>query len=198
MKSVCKTCTKRHWYELDFCPHKFFAYEIDAEKTYEKHPLSPLYASENDLILYNKCKAIDPSTRPQFHNRQCSLFLGDTVAETVLSKVFKNVVRTPIGHVGFDFWCNNGFKIDVKSACAAANSSVILKWAFAIKRNKIPDYFLCIAFDNRQDLNPLHLWLIPSKVINHMTGVRIESDTLYKWKKYKLKLDKTVACCDTL
>lgn len=100
------------------------------------------------------------------NNRNCSLFLGVHVAERVLSKVFNNVQRMQMGNRGFDFICNRGMKIDVKSSTMNLSDKHIYRWQFLIKRNTVPDYFLCIAFDNRDDLNPLHMWLIPGDTIS--------------------------------
>ena len=104
----------------------------------------------------------------------------------------------PYGHKGFDFRCNKGKQIDVKSACIRTRHDLSDSWGFHISRNQIADYFLCIAFDNRKDLNPLHIWLIPGIIINHLTGISISESTLPKWDEYKLDINKTVTCCDSM
>lgn len=125
-------------------------------------------------------------------------YLGVHVAERVLSHVFKDVERMPYGNSGYDFICNKGYKIDVKSSTHPASRPNM--WMFHINKNKIADYFLCIAFNNRDDLTPEHLWLIPSGILNDMTGACISTSTLSKWKNYELldKLDDTISCCDTI
>lgn len=130
-------------------------------------------------------------------NPDCAIFLGVVVAERVLSKVFKNVERMRQGNPGYDFICGKGFKIDVKSSCFDKKRG---SWRFRIDRNQEANYFLCLAFDNRKDLKPQHLWLIPSKVVNHLTGATISRSKLEKWAQYELtdKIDEVVACCDTL
>lgn len=130
-------------------------------------------------------------------NPDCTVFLGVVVAEKVLSKVFKNVQRMPPNNPGYDFICGKGFKIDVKSACIEKNTN---RWAFNIKRNQVSDYFLCLAFDNRKDLNPEHIWLIPGSLLNNLMNASIARSTLEKWSQYELidKLDDVVTCCDTL
>lgn len=130
-------------------------------------------------------------------NPDCSTFLGVVVAERVLSKVFKNVQRMAQGNPGYDFICGKGFKIDVKGSCLRKK---LEQWNFHIERNQEADYFLCLAFDNRKDLNPLHIWLIPGDVLNHLIGTSIARSTLEKWSKYELtdKLGDVLACCDTL
>lgn len=128
-------------------------------------------------------------------NRECSLFLGVHVAEQVLSKVFKNVVRMPNGNAGYDFICNKGKKIDAKSSCTHVSGS---DWTFSIRKNKIADMFLLLTFNNRDDLKPLHIWLIPADVINHRQNIGISESNLPKWDKYKLDINKVTACCDVM
>ena len=131
-------------------------------------------------------------------NKECSSFLGVFVAERVLSHVFRDVEVMPYGNKGFDFICNNGKKIDVKSACIRRSSSGTLRWAFSIKRNKIADYFLCLAFDSREDLNPLHAWLLPGEKLNRFIGTSIHPSTINKWDDYKLDINKVVSCCNSM
>lgn len=136
--------------------------------------------------------------KPASENKQCPVFLGVHVAEQVLSKVFKNVEQMPYGHKGCDFICNKGKKIDVKSACTRVRDKCSDNWAFMIRKNKIADFFLCLAFDNREDLNPLHIWLIPGNIINHLMGASISESTISKWDEYKLDIAKVTTCCDSM
>lgn len=137
-------------------------------------------------------------------NKECSLWLGVVIAEKVLSKVFKNVERMSTNNPGYDFICNKGFKVDVKSACLDDENI----WEFRIKRNKIADYFLLLAFNNREDLEPEHLWLIKGtdkvkkKIINEIASIVIRNNPLsmYEYEDYELtdKLEKVKDCCDKL
>jgi hypothetical protein len=137
---------------------------------------------------------------PMAENKTCSMFLGCHVAERVLSKVFKNTKVMPPNNPGYDFICNHDKKIDVKSSCMqkSENPRRSPNWAFRIDKNTIPDYFLCITFDNRESLTPLYLWLIPGHVLNLKTSTRISEITFPKWNQYALPIDKVVTCCDTL
>jgi hypothetical protein len=126
-------------------------------------------------------------------NPQSSIYLGCTIAEKVLSKVFNDVKTMPFGNPGYDFICNKGKKIDVKSGCLKKNG-----WKFHINRNIIADFFLCIAFDNRKSLTPLHLWLIPSSKVKDKKTVGICSSTIHKWDEFKLDISKTLQCCDQM
>lgn len=141
--------------------------------------------------------------------KNCGIFLGCYVAERVLSYVFKVTHRMPYGNKGFDFICDKGYKIDVKSSCLSNNSYI-----FSIRKNKITDYFLCIGFDDRENLNPQHIWLIkgdeiikrgkmkPLKLNDFNSHLTIPNDTLHlEWfSKYELteKLRKTIKCCKKL
>ena len=133
--------------------------------------------------------------RPMSENKECAAYLGVYVAERVLSHVFKNVQRMPYGNSGYDFICGRGYKIDVKSACKRMSRN---QWTFHIRCNQIADYFLCLAFDNREDLNPLHIWLIPGDVLNHLKFTSVASSTIHKWDAYKLDVEKVTACCNAL
>lgn len=132
-------------------------------------------------------------------NRDCSLWLGCYVAETVLSKVFKNVERMPMHNPGYDFVCNQGKLVDVKCACENVQPNGITpQWAFSIKKNTTADYFLCLAFDDREHLNPIHAWLLPSAEVCHLTIVSISELSLDKWSEYEIDMDRIVACCDDM
>lgn len=129
-------------------------------------------------------------------NRSCATFLGIHVAERVLSHVFKNVERMSSGNPGFDFICGKGYKVDVKSACIRRNRNA---WGYNINCNKIADYFLFIAFDNRSDLKPLHIWLVPGSIVNDKKSATFSLTKLYKWSKYeKANINDVIVCCDTI
>lgn len=131
-------------------------------------------------------------------NKKCSLFLGVHVAEKVLSMVFKDVENMPHGNPNFDFVCNRGKKIDVKASCILHYAGRSGRWMFCIKRNAMADYFLCLAFDDREDLNPLHIWLIPGSAVNHQVCASIAITAIHKWDAYRLDVTKVELCCDTL
>ncbi len=137
------------------------------------------------------------SSQSMSENRSCPMFLGIHVAERVLSNVFKNVKRMPLHNTGFDFICNRGYRVDVKASCIRTNGKYH-HWQFKIRKNMIADYFLCIAFDNRHDLVPLHLWLVPGHLINHLTSTSITGSTLDRWDEYKIDIEKVFICCEAM
>jgi len=143
-------------------------------------------------------------------NRECSMFLGVHVAERVIRSVFKNVKMMPPRNHGYDLICDRG-KIDVKAACLCKQREYFYepgygikrdrhpgRWNFVINRNTVANYFLCIAFDNRRNLNPQHLWLLPGNKFNHLKGASIGESTVHKWDQYRLDIGKVVASCDKL
>lgn len=154
---------------------------------------------------------------PMSENSTCPKYLGVHIAERVLEKVeiFKGFIRMPEGTKDYDFLCPKGYKINVKSSCLSKHND----WNFYIRKNKIVDYFLLLAFDNREDLNPLHIWLLRGKelfykkssnrniILNEMSTFTISNTQidkgglkLFTMKKYELvdKLDKIVKCCNKL
>lgn len=136
---------------------------------------------------------------PMNENKECPQFLGihvaeHDVAERLLRSIYKNVERMPINNPDYDFVCD-GKKIDVKSGCIMKNRN---GWVFIINRNTIADYFVCIAFDNREDLNLLHIWLIPGHTVNHLVGASIMQSTLHKWAEYEQDLSELIICCEEI
>lgn len=127
-------------------------------------------------------------------NKDCATYLGCYIAERLLSKVFKNVRMMPITHHGYDAICNHDKKIDVKSSSTGDKGH----WMFDVNKNAIADYFLCIAFDNREDLNIEHVWLIPGNDINQRTAIRISKSRLDRWIKYEQPIDKAILCCNEM
>lgn len=136
--------------------------------------------------------------QPMSKNRQCSSFLGVYVAERVLSHVFKHVERMPTNNPGFDFICGGGHRIDVKSSCRHVHEHWADQWVFTINKNPIAEYFLCLAFDNRESLNPEHVWIIPAADVNDRVGVGISETTLGKWDEYALDVSKVSKCCNII
>lgn len=140
-------------------------------------------------------------SKPMYENKKCSSYLGIYISEQVLSKVFNNVEVMPPTNPSYDFICNKGKKIDVKSSCIRIdniNNVKYFKWNFKIRKNKVADYFLCIAFDNREDLNPLHVWLIPGNEVNRKQTASISPSTTHKWDKYRINTDKVTEWCNKL
>jgi hypothetical protein len=133
-------------------------------------------------------------------DKNSSQYLGIYIAERVLSKYFDNIIIMPHGNPNYDYICGKGYKIDVKSGCLLPITKTTFRWTFNIWNNDITDYFLCLAFNNREELEPLHIWLIPSKVVSDHKRISISNNpkSLAKWTKYERSLDKVIECCNKL
>lgn len=138
--------------------------------------------------------------KPLSKAKDAPVWLGVHVAEEVLNDYFENVKKMPYGNEGYDFKCRRGFKIDVKAACLQTPKNQAPLWQFGINKNVIADYFLCLAFDSRESLNPLHIWLIPAALIFFKKNFSISNIdiSLKKWKDYEKPLDKVIAGCNVL
>lgn len=180
----------------------------------QRKPISEFYLRHGDREgePYNSCKSCKNKRvtecghksgrwQPMNEDRHCSFFLGIHVAERVLTGFFDKIQRMPLHNPGFDFLCGKGFKIEVKSSCLRPR----LKrgpeyWAFNIRGNCIADYFLLLAFDNRESLEPQHVWLIPSRVASHLKNLVISNvpNSLAKWEMFERPLDKVTNCCESM
>ena len=189
-KGLCRNCYTNLWRKQNPILVK-----KSQTKTYKKHAenrreYALQYRRKHGVLPYNK-------------NKTCSQYLGIHISERILSNVFEDVTRMPFNHPGYDFICKNGYKIDVKSSCLGVIQPEHIghrnpRWSFMIRKNKIVDYFLCLAFDNRNDLNPMYVWLIPGKDINTKIKLSIATSKLSKWDKYKLQIDDVLNCCSQI
>jgi len=162
------------------------------------------YSAYQNYLNYENGK-----NKSMSENKECPTYLGIHLSERLLAKIWNNerVIRMPNGNRGYDFICGKGFKVDVKSRCFNDSETKDF-WIFQINRNKIADYFLLLAFDNREDLNPLHIWLIKGDEIinngklNDKTGLRIQNsiNILQRFNKYEQtnKLEELKECCNNL
>ena len=130
-----------------------------------------------------------------YENKSCPIYLGIVIGERLCRHLFKDVEVMPYGNTGYDIICNKGKKIDVKTACIALQYNKYQYWNFDINYNTIADYFICVAFDNRTDLNPLHLWMIPGNEINFKSSKSIRPTTVHKWSQWERDINDAQICC---
>jgi hypothetical protein len=178
-----------------------------AEKLLDDFPLKYDCSGKRRSIC-KKCNNIRSRQRKrhtkdvEHFERDSTWFLGIEVAERALSKFFDVIERMPYDTSGYDFICGKGFKIDVKAACLTSNEPghTPNRWQFKIRKNKIADYFILLGFDNREHLNPMHVWLVPSDQINDKSKVSITNTpkVLSKWSKHERQLDRVLCCCDAM
>lgn len=131
---------------------------------------------------------------PMSENRECPSWLGVHVNEGLLKMMFNDVVVMPYGTAGYDFVCNNGKKIDGKSSATGDKGHL----SFHINHNTTADYFFCAAYDNRKDLNIIHIWMLPGDKFNHLVCATISLSTVHKWAEYEHPLGKAILCCDSM
>ena len=192
-KPICKVCNvelnDENWYPCNRSCRKYICKECNNQRVNLWWKANPdkARAKARKASRKNGIRSYD-------ENKECTMFLGVHVAERVLSHVFKDVKRMPMHNPGYDFICNHGKLIDVKSACLNKNGP----WTFHIYYNAIADYFLCLAFDNRRDLNPLYAWLLPSSDFSHLSGTTIRPSTIHRWDEYRLNVEKMSECCDVI
>jgi len=135
---------------------------------------------------------------PMSENKECPQYLGIVIAERLVRHLFENVVRMPNNQPGFDFICAHEKMIDVKSACITMNNNKNPHWRFAINKNQTADYFLLLSFNNRQNLDPLHQWLIPGDILNHLVCTTISPSTIDKWDEYRQPIVQAQMCCSNM
>ena len=138
--------------------------------------------------------------KPARENPECSGYIAD-LAEQICAHYFDGVKRMPNCHPGYDLICRKGFRIDVKSSCRIkirSHPNASDQWMFTLKRNSVADYFLCLAFRDRETREPEHIWLIPSETVNHLFVLGIAESRLAKWAEFEKPLDKVLACCSSL
>lgn len=139
--------------------------------------------------------------QPIYKNKSCSGYLGIVAAERLIKHLFNDVVMMPYGFPDYDMICNKGKKINVKASTIRIiknKNSTVNNWQFNIKRNKKCDFFLCLAFDNVEDLNPLITWMIPGKEINHLLKITISPTTIHEWDKWKMDMSNAQYCCNLM
>lgn len=133
-----------------------------------------------------------------YENKLCAAYLGIVIAERLVRHLFNDVKVMPNNHSGYDFICNKGMKIDVKSSSTLLNHGKNPYWHFNIDHNTAADFFILVAFDNRIDLNPLHLWMIPGKELNNQGSASIALSRIHKWDKWKTNIKDAQICCAEL
>ena len=194
MTNNCRECgdelTGDNWYPSAQKTGNYICNECIKEKSRSWAENNPEKAKSMNTIYRRNNGILSMS-----ENKECPSYLGVHVVERVLRNMFNNVVRMPYGHPGYDFICNRDKRIDSKSTCTL---KIRNGWQFTIRRNTIADYFICVAFDNREDLNPLHIWLMPGDVLNHLMCATISQSTLHKWDKYERDINEVITCCNTI
>lgn len=136
--------------------------------------------------------------KSMYENKDCATYLGIVVGERLCKHLFNDVEMMSYGHSGYDLICNKGMKIDVKTAVVTLNNGKNQHWQFTISKNKIADYFILVAIDNRTDLNLIHQWLIPGEVINNKMKIAVYLNTVHKWSQWEKNINDAQLCCTAM
>lgn len=136
-----------------------------------------------------------------YKNKLSPQYLGIVVAERLVKHLYPDVKMMPYGFPGYDLICRKLKRINVKASTIHKQYnkySTVNYWKFSIKYNKNCDYFLCLAFDNIEDCNPLMAWLIPGNEINKNASKTISSTTIHKWDKWRMDVNDAQSCCTVM
>ena len=188
-KSSCKECRRKYNQE-----HRKEKIEYNKKYTQEHKKEKAEYDKEH----YERTGRQKQGKTSMYENKMCAAYLGIVIGERLIRHLFKDVQIMPHGNPKFDFICNKGMKIDVKTSTTHFNKNKYPFWSFTIDRNKVADFFILVAFDNRTDLNPLHLWMIPGRKINEDTSKSIALSRIHKWDKWKKDIKDAKLCCNEL
>ena len=94
---------------------------------------------------------------PLGFNKDCSAYFGE-FAERIMIQTFDGAKKMPPCNPGFDWTCKRGDKIDNKARCLSHECDRS-RWKYPIRQNNIADWFILSAWDDRESLNPLHVWV---------------------------------------
>lgn len=143
---------------------------------------------------------------PMEFNEECASWFGDFICENYIIKTFEEYTIMPYGNPGFDWICKKGEKIDHKGSCLIYGEYGSPHWIFNIMCNNIADWFILSAWDNRDSLNPLHVWMFHRYDIVRgrrfcdfdsfqVTNVPEKLEELEKWEVTD-RLDKLKELCN--
>jgi len=134
-------------------------------------------------------------------NNSCPQYLGIVINERLIKHLFPDAEMMPMHFPGYDFTCRRGKKVNAKASTTFIREnkkSNTVFWYFNFLKNKIPDFFLCVAYSSVENPTPLHIWMVPGKEINYLSTISINSSTIHKWDQWRMDVDKAQACCTAM
>lgn len=143
-------------------------------------------------------------TLPMSENKYCSSYFGIYIAENYIMKTFEDPIPAPPNNPYFDWTCKRGQKIQHKARCLGWTG-----WKFNhIDFNPIADYFILSAWNDRDDLIPLHIWMFHRDDIvrgdpfwmRRSLNISDTSKRLKEFEKYEVtdRLEKLNELCKKL
>ncbi len=110
---------------------------------------------------------------PESENKGCARYFGEYIEQKYVSQIFEDPIPFKGPHCGqhcekkYDFECKNGFKVKHIASCVRIDNyhvsysgDPIPYWGYLIRKNNVPDYWILSAWDNRESLEPLYVWII--------------------------------------
>lgn len=124
----------------------------------------------------NKCN-LSRYLGSESENKSCPLYFGDYIEKKYVMQIFEDPIpfeykKDDMGRIidrtkPYDYICKNGFKLKHIASCKRTDKfhvlnylDDILYWGYLIRRNNVPDYYILSAWDDRNSLNPLYVWII--------------------------------------
>lgn len=81
----------------------------------------------------------------------------------------------------------HGWTVDVKAATRRQYAADAPRWAFCINKQKDKaDFFVFYAFDNADDRNVVHAFLMPSEIATTSASISIPETMKSKWSDYRV------------
>lgn len=93
---------------------------------------------------------------PSEANENCPTYLG-VFTENLMIYRYPGAKKMRYGNPGFDYLWNE-IKIDVKGKCITLRPGKLPGFTFPIRYNDIPDKFVLVGYENRDNLNPIYAW----------------------------------------
>lgn len=115
---------------------------------------------------------------PESENKSCPLYFGDYIEKKYVMQIFEDPIlfeykKDDMGRIidkikPYDYICKKGLKIKHIASCVRIDEfhlssymgDPIPYWGYLIKKNNIPDYYILSAWNDRNSLEPLYVWII--------------------------------------
>ncbi len=178
-------------------------------KTYKeyKDKCAQKLGYENDSERMKMMRWEQGIHEPMEFNTDCPSYFGIYIAEKYIIQTFEDPIHMPPNNPGFDWLCKKKLKIQSKARCigyhSCCDSSI---FEFLIKRNSIADWFILSAWDNRDSLTPLHVWIFHKNDIVRgrkfcefvSLSITNKPEYLKEFEKYEVtdKLEKLKEICN--
>lgn len=196
VKEYNKKYKDEHKDEISDYRKQYYQEHQEDEREYQKQYYNEHHEQQLKLMENYRRKC---GMKPMSENKDCSLFLGTHVTERAIKPILPNAERMPHGHPKYDYLCSQGYKVDVKSATTSIHKvKNTLQWKFKINKNIEADYFMCVAYNNRDDLNIIKMWMIPGRKINHLGQLSISPGSFEKWSEYELDPKDATVCVEKI